>query len=259
MFKSSSINAVPSIVAAAGSDFRLQIGHARFHRPACERPRRRCRRKKLDQRSVYRAPPRCQIPNRPIVRRWLRQFPVELRGPSTVVSLQTSFFIACSGFTQGPPVSLQPAELKIAISKPNRSASAAACRTASSHSGRAKQNFLLHRLSAAGGNIRQLHSANANALHPLQIFGDAFFGHIAVGPVPPGARLGRIGRILETVFKISRPDSGRTSSGSQPQQYYARRNKTRFTWAEEEPYSISSIDRITNYRTGADSCRPIIY
>src|ERR1019366_3350744 len=62
-------------------------------------------------------------------------FPVKLRGPSTTVSLHTNFFMACSGFTHGPPVSLQPAELKMVISSPSRSASDAAWRTASSHSG----------------------------------------------------------------------------------------------------------------------------
>jgi hypothetical protein len=52
-------------------------------------------------------------------------WPLKSRGPVTRVSLQTSFFIASPGFTQGPPVSLQPGELKIAISNPSRSASAA--------------------------------------------------------------------------------------------------------------------------------------
>ena len=58
-----------------------------------------------------------------------------LRGPSTRVSLQTSFFIASSGFTQGPPVSLQPPELCIVISRPKRSHSAAAWCSMSCHSG----------------------------------------------------------------------------------------------------------------------------
>ncbi len=43
--------------------------------------------------------------------------------------------MASWGFTHGPPVSLQPGELKMAISRPSRSASAAAWRTASNHSG----------------------------------------------------------------------------------------------------------------------------
>src|ERR1019366_7661394 len=68
-------------------------------------------------------------------------FPVKLRGPSTAVSLHTNFFMACSGFTHGPPVSLQPAELKMVISTPSRSASDAACFTASSHSGVPKASF----------------------------------------------------------------------------------------------------------------------
>ena len=68
-----------------------------------------------------------QITDWSIVRRRLRKFAGErLRAFHDRVSLQTSFFIACSGFTQGPPVSLQPAELKIVISSPSRSASDAA-------------------------------------------------------------------------------------------------------------------------------------
>ena len=67
---------------------------------------------------------------------------MKFRGPSTSVWLQTSFFIACSGLTHGPPVSLQPAELKIDISSPNRSASDAAWRTASIHSGVPHKSFL---------------------------------------------------------------------------------------------------------------------
>jgi hypothetical protein len=59
--------------------------------------------------------------------------PAKRRGPSTTVSLHTSFFIASAGFTHGPPVMLQPGELKSVISSPSRSASDAACRTAASH------------------------------------------------------------------------------------------------------------------------------
>ena len=61
--------------------------------------------------------------------------PENFRGPSTRVSLQTSFFMACSGFTQGPPVSLHPPEVCIVISRPSRSDSAAAWRSRSFHSG----------------------------------------------------------------------------------------------------------------------------
>ena len=49
--------------------------------------------------------------------------------------------MACAGFTHGPPVRLQPGEAKRSISRPSRSASAAAWRTASSHSGVPKTIF----------------------------------------------------------------------------------------------------------------------
>ena len=55
---------------------------------------------------------------------------VELSGPVKLVSLHTSFFIACSGVTHGPPASLHPAELKMDISRPSRFASSAEWRTA---------------------------------------------------------------------------------------------------------------------------------
>ena len=71
----------------------------------------------------------------PLLRGGSGSLPENFRGPAIVVSLQTSFFIASCGFTHGPPVSLQPGELKMAISRPSRSASAAAWRTASNHSG----------------------------------------------------------------------------------------------------------------------------
>ena len=61
--------------------------------------------------------------------------PLKCSGPCTVVSLHTYFFIPCSGFTQGPAVSLQPPDAAIAISRCKRSASAAACRQADFHSG----------------------------------------------------------------------------------------------------------------------------
>src|SRR5262245_7278650 len=69
-------------------------------------------------------------------------FSWNVRGPITIVSLHTSFFMACSGLTHGPPVSLHPGELKMVISNPSRSASAALWRTASSHSGVPKTIFL---------------------------------------------------------------------------------------------------------------------
>ena len=61
--------------------------------------------------------------------------PENLCGPSTTVSLQTTFFIASSGRTHGPAVSLQPPEAAMAISRPRRPASAPAWRNAFFHSG----------------------------------------------------------------------------------------------------------------------------
>ena len=60
-----------------------------------------------------------------------------LRGlpPTTSICLQTSFFIASSSFTQGPPVSLQPGELAMVISMSRLSAKLMAYLKASFHSG----------------------------------------------------------------------------------------------------------------------------
>ncbi len=45
--------------------------------------------------------------------------PAKRRPPSTRVSLQTSFFMAWAGVTQGPPDSLHPGEPAIASSRPS--------------------------------------------------------------------------------------------------------------------------------------------
>ena len=60
---------------------------------------------------------------------------MNFRGPSTRVSLHTTFFMPSSGLTHGPAVSLHPPEAAIDISRPRRSASAAAWRNASFQSG----------------------------------------------------------------------------------------------------------------------------
>src|SRR3954462_12990007 len=98
-------------------------------------------------------------------------------GPSTFVSLHTSFFIACAGFTHGPPTRLQPAELNTVISSPSPSASAAACFTAAGPRapprvgppGPAKRDLRLAGLPPAGRHVRELEAADADALHPLQV------------------------------------------------------------------------------------------
>ena len=118
--------------------------------------------------------------------------------------------------THGPPVSLQPAELKMVISSPSRSASDAACRTASSHSGVPNTIFFSTVWPLPAGDVSQLHAADADALHPLQVFGDAFLGDVAAGPVPPGPRLGRIRRVPETLFRIRRPCLGRRANPPGP-------------------------------------------
>ena len=73
--------------------------------------------------------------NGPLFDGGLGSAPMNRRGPSSVVSLHTTFFIACAGFTHGPPVSLQPPLAAIVISRPSRFASAAACRNAAFHAG----------------------------------------------------------------------------------------------------------------------------
>ena len=55
---------------------------------------------------------------RPVVRRRCGSLPMNRRGPSIVVSLHTIFFMACAGFTHGPPVSLHPPLAAIVISRP---------------------------------------------------------------------------------------------------------------------------------------------
>ena len=57
------------------------------------------------------------------------------RGPSTVTQLATTRRMACSGFTQGPPLWLQPGELNIPSSIPRRLAVSNAVATALYHSG----------------------------------------------------------------------------------------------------------------------------
>ena len=56
-------------------------------------------------------------------------------------------------------------------------------------------------LPAALADVGHLRAADADAFHPFQVFGDAFLGDIAAGPVPPDARLGRVGRVFETLFE----------------------------------------------------------
>ena len=73
--------------------------------------------------------------NGPVAEGGLGSAPVNGLPPSTRVSLHTSFFMACAGGTHGPPLSLQPGEPAMAISKPNWSASVAAYWKASFHSG----------------------------------------------------------------------------------------------------------------------------
>src|SRR5262249_10734131 len=59
---------------------------------------------------------------------------------------------------------------------------------------RAEVDLRLHHLPIARCHIDQLKAADTHPLHPLQVFRDAVLAHIAVGPVPPRPRLGRIGR-----------------------------------------------------------------
>ena len=61
--------------------------------------------------------------------------PVNRLPPSTMVSLQTYFFMPWEGGTHGPPVSLHPGEPAIAISMPSWSPMPMAYLNASFHSG----------------------------------------------------------------------------------------------------------------------------
>ena len=73
--------------------------------------------------------------NRPLTVGGWGSAPANFLGPSTRVSLHTTFFMPSSGLTQGPAVSLHPPDAAIDISRPSRSASAAAWRNASFQSG----------------------------------------------------------------------------------------------------------------------------
>ena len=71
----------------------------------------------------------------PVVSGGGASLPRNARAPWTIVSLQAIFFMPSCGATQGPPVTEKPGEVAIAISSPSRSASLAAKRKASFHSG----------------------------------------------------------------------------------------------------------------------------
>jgi hypothetical protein len=53
-------------------------------------------------------------------------------------------------------------------------------------------------------SVEILEAAEADAVHPFEVELDAFFGDVAVHPVPPNSRLGRIGRTLESFFQRRR-------------------------------------------------------
>ena len=78
--------------------------------------------------------------------------------------------------------------------------------------GCAELDFLVDGLAAAGVDVGQLKTGNAGALHPLEIFGDPFFGDVAPGPVPPGSWFSRFEWLFETLFE--RIGSGALSSGA---------------------------------------------
>ena len=130
--------------------------------------------------------------------RWPRQRPGERRAALHAVSLHTSFFIACSGLTHGPPGSLQPGDPAIAIFKPagppvpsrtgRRPSIPASCTPgASRRPGRAT--------SAASKFWKP---PMPTRVHPFEIERDAFLRDVAVHPVPPHARAGGVRRIHET-------------------------------------------------------------
>src|SRR3954454_21960389 len=66
---------------------------------------------------------------------------------------------------------------------------------------RSEVDLRLDSLPAARSHIDQLKSANPRALHPFEILGDAALGHIAIGPMPPRARLRRVRRRMETLLQ----------------------------------------------------------
>src|SRR5882757_5258210 len=49
--------------------------------------------------------------------------------------------------------------------------------------------------------VEHLHARDSRALHPFQVCGNALLGDIAIHPVPPGARLSGVRRILEAAQK----------------------------------------------------------
>jgi hypothetical protein len=73
--------------------------------------------------------------NHPVALGGLLKRPLKALPPSTWVSLQTSFFIACFGATEGPPVSLNPAADGTENSKPALLAKATLYRKLRRHCG----------------------------------------------------------------------------------------------------------------------------
>ena len=138
-----------------------------------------------------------------------RYWPANGRPPSTRSSLHASFFIACSGLTQGPPDSLKPGgagdgefQAQLGGGFYGQLDGPAPIR---GHVGDAG-------LDARGcmeGGVEELYAAEAYAVHPLEVGTDAFFGDVAVHPVPPDVRTGGRRRIFEACPPGRLADDGR--------------------------------------------------
>mgnify|MGYP003693731293 CR=1 FL=1 len=97
------------------------------------------------------------------------------REPSTSTWLQTSFFIASSGLTQGPPVRLHPGELKIAHLQ-TKTFRFLCCEIHGIEPlRRTEDNGIFYNLARACIDVGQLEAGNAGTFHPLKIFCDSFF------------------------------------------------------------------------------------
>ncbi len=79
-----------------------------------------------------------------------------------------------------------------------------------------KEDLRLHGLASARADIRQLHAADSHPVHPLEVLVDPLLGNVAIGPVPPGPGLGRVGRILESLGQgINRTLGGGGQDGAE--------------------------------------------
>ena len=170
--------------------------------------------------------------------------PVKALPPSTRVSLHTYFFMASLAGTQGPPVSLQPGEPAMAISRfnwsPTRDGVFERVFPVRGHI----REALLHHLRRHHLRIEVLESAQSGALHPFEIELDAVLGDIAVHPVPPYAGLGAFRRILKAALQRVRAALGACQRSCKNS---AQQRDSQSSFAHDLTHPFSQAGRRTRY------------